>query len=145
MCLGVCMCVCIWVYVPFNNYILAAPVVPTAATPTSADACLLLQLMTCASAVVSPSSAALPSLVSVRTHLAGKSTLLSALLDFVPCSRGSIFVDGVPVRTMKRETRNRCFGVLAQTPLILRGWTVRDYMDPDVRTSNPTHKLTHDP
>ena len=56
---------------------------------------------------------------------AGKTTLASLLLRFFDPDSGTIFVDGVDLRTVRREEVRRMFGVVLQESWILGG-TLRD-------------------
>lgn len=60
---------------------------------------------------------------------AGKSTLLTALMGVVTPSRGHISIDGVPLGQIRRDVLAEMIGVLPQTPVVLRGWTVRQFLD----------------
>lgn len=61
---------------------------------------------------------------------AGKSTLLLSLLGFAPCAKGRITIDGVPVSEIDRAVLSKIVGTLPQVPLVLKGWTVRKFIDP---------------
>lgn len=61
---------------------------------------------------------------------AGKSTILLSLLDLAPITKGSICIDGVPLTRIAPEVREKIIGVLPQVPLVMKGWTVRRFLDP---------------
>lgn len=63
----------------------------------------------------------------------GKSTLLLALLNLVPTSKGEILIDGVPLRLISRDVLQNFIGVLPQFPPLRRDWTIRKFLDPEVR------------
>ncbi|KAJ1607184.1 ABC transporter-like protein [Cryptosporidium canis] len=60
----------------------------------------------------------------------GKSTFLQAILGLVPITHGRVFLDNIPIDNMDKSERDRLIGVLPQVPLILKGWTVRNILDP---------------
>ncbi|CUV04394.1 unnamed protein product [Cryptosporidium hominis] len=60
----------------------------------------------------------------------GKSTFLQAILGLVPITSGRVFLDNIPIDQMSNEDRNKLIGILPQVPLILKGWTVRNFLDP---------------
>ncbi|OII72424.1 ABC transporter [Cryptosporidium ubiquitum] len=66
----------------------------------------------------------------------GKSTFIMALFGFVPTTKGYIYLDGVPINQMPSSTKRKIVGVLPQVPLILKGWTVRDFLDPEGQRSS---------
>ncbi|KAK9173787.1 ABC transporter [Cryptosporidium meleagridis] len=66
----------------------------------------------------------------------GKSTFIMALFGFIPTTKGNIYLDGVPMNQMPSSTKRKIVGVLPQVPLILKGWTVRDFLDPEGQRSS---------
>ncbi|OII75963.1 ABC transporter family protein [Cryptosporidium andersoni] len=66
----------------------------------------------------------------------GKSTFLQSILGLVPITKGQILLDGVPINQMLPEVKRKIIGVLPQVPLILKGWTVRNFLDPDSKHSD---------
>ncbi|KAJ1607037.1 ABC transporter-like protein [Cryptosporidium canis] len=66
----------------------------------------------------------------------GKSTFIMALFGFVPTTRGHVYLDGVPINNIPASTKRKIVGVLPQVPLILKGWTVRDFLDPEGQRSS---------
>ncbi|KAF7458315.1 ABC transporter family protein [Cryptosporidium felis] len=60
----------------------------------------------------------------------GKSTLILALLGLTKYNKGQIFLDETPISTLSIKDRRKFIGVLPQTPLILKDWTIRDFLDP---------------
>ncbi|KAL7068150.1 ABC transporter family protein [Cryptosporidium serpentis] len=66
----------------------------------------------------------------------GKSTFLQSILGLVPITKGQILLDDVPINQMLPEVKRKIIGVLPQVPLILKGWTVRNFLDPDSKHSN---------
>ncbi|KAJ1607030.1 hypothetical protein OJ252_2985 [Cryptosporidium canis] len=60
----------------------------------------------------------------------GKSTLILALLGLVKYNKGQILLDETPISMLSIKERRRLIGVLPQTPLLLKGWTVRAFLDP---------------
>ncbi|OII72422.1 ABC transporter [Cryptosporidium ubiquitum] len=60
----------------------------------------------------------------------GKSTFLQAILGLVPITNGRVFLDDIPIDQMANEDRNKLIGILPQVPLILKGWTVQNFLDP---------------
>ncbi|KAK6588462.1 hypothetical protein RS030_4597 [Cryptosporidium xiaoi] len=66
----------------------------------------------------------------------GKSTFIMALFGFVPTTNGKVLLDGVPINQLPNSTRRKVVGVLPQVPLILKGWTVRDFLDPEHKHSS---------
>ncbi|CUV04396.1 unnamed protein product [Cryptosporidium hominis] len=66
----------------------------------------------------------------------GKSTFIMALFGFIPTTKGNIYLDGVPINQMPSSTKRKIVGVLPQVPLILKGWTVRDFLDPEGQRSS---------
>ncbi|OII72425.1 uncharacterized protein cubi_00420 [Cryptosporidium ubiquitum] len=60
----------------------------------------------------------------------GKSTLILALLGLVEYSKGQILLDEIPISILSIKERRRIIGVLPQMPLLLKGWTIRDFLDP---------------
>ncbi|KAH8581861.1 ABC transporter family [Cryptosporidium sp. chipmunk genotype I] len=60
----------------------------------------------------------------------GKSTFLQAILGLVPITSGRVFLDNIPIDQMGSEDRNKLIGILPQVPLILKGWTVSNFLDP---------------
>lgn len=62
----------------------------------------------------------------------GKSTLLLALLNLVPISKGNVTIDGIPISSLSRSVLNKIIGVLPQSVIIQKGWTVRKFLDPRV-------------
>lgn len=66
----------------------------------------------------------------------GKSTFIMALFGFVPTTRGHVYLDGVPINNIPSSTKRKIVGVLPQVPLILKGWTVRDFLDPEGQRSS---------
>lgn len=69
---------------------------------------------------------------SVFCCIAGKSTLLLTLLDLVPLLKGSVTIDDVSLSQIHPDLRHKVVGVLPQVPLVMRGWTVRQFLDPAV-------------
>lgn len=66
----------------------------------------------------------------------GKSTFLQAILGLVPITHGRVFLDDIPIDQMDNSDRDKLIGVLPQVPLILKGWTVRNFLDPYYKFSN---------
>ncbi|KAF7458313.1 ABC transporter family protein [Cryptosporidium felis] len=66
----------------------------------------------------------------------GKSTFIMALFGFVPTTKGHVYLDGVPINHLSPSTKRKVVGVLPQVPLILKGWTVRDFLDPEGQRSS---------
>ncbi|PFH32458.1 ABC transporter transmembrane region domain-containing protein [Besnoitia besnoiti] len=60
----------------------------------------------------------------------GKSTLLQALTGLVPCYRGAILLDGIRIDCLPKQVLKQVVGVLPQNPVVFKGMTVRDVMDP---------------
>ncbi|KAH8581894.1 ABC transporter family [Cryptosporidium sp. chipmunk genotype I] len=60
----------------------------------------------------------------------GKSTLILALLGLVKYTKGQILLDEIPISMLSIKERRRAIGVLPQIPLLLKGWTIRDFLDP---------------
>lgn len=60
----------------------------------------------------------------------GKSTLILALLGLVKYNKGQILLDETPISMLSIKERRRIIGVLPQMPLLLKGWTIRDFLDP---------------
>lgn len=60
----------------------------------------------------------------------GKSTLILALLGLVKYTKGQILLDETPISMLSIKERRRIIGVLPQIPLLLKGWTIRDFLDP---------------
>lgn len=60
----------------------------------------------------------------------GKSTLILALLGLVKYRKGQILLDDTPISMFSIKERRRIIGVLPQTPLILKGWSIRQFLDP---------------
>ncbi|OII75961.1 ABC transporter family protein [Cryptosporidium andersoni] len=66
----------------------------------------------------------------------GKSTFIMALLGLVPTTKGNIYLDGIPINQLPPATKRKLVGVLPQVPLLLKGWTVRDFLDPERQRSS---------
>lgn len=62
----------------------------------------------------------------------GKTTFLLALLNLLPATRGFIFIDNIPLQRFSPPLLKKIVGILPQFPPVLRGWTVRKFLDPEV-------------
>ncbi|KAL7065872.1 ABC transporter family protein [Cryptosporidium serpentis] len=60
----------------------------------------------------------------------GKSTFLSTLIGILPISKGRILLDGCDILTIPNHIKREIIGVLPQSPLMLNGWTFRQFLDP---------------
>ncbi|KAH8740136.1 ABC transporter with 9x transmembrande domains and 2xAAA [Cryptosporidium ryanae] len=60
----------------------------------------------------------------------GKSTFLHAILGLVPITKGDVLLDNRPINEMSPADKERLIGILPQVPLILKGWTVENFLDP---------------
>ncbi|KAK6588463.1 hypothetical protein RS030_4598 [Cryptosporidium xiaoi] len=60
----------------------------------------------------------------------GKSTLVLALLGLIEYKKGQITLDDVPISSLSTRERKDVIGILPQTPLVLKDWTIRDFLDP---------------
>ncbi|KAH7650002.1 ABC transporter with 9x transmembrande domains and 2xAAA [Cryptosporidium bovis] len=65
----------------------------------------------------------------------GKSTFLQAILGLVPITKGYVLLDNKPIHEMSPVDKERLIGILPQVPLILKGWTVENFLDPYKRFS----------
>ncbi|KAH8740139.1 hypothetical protein FG386_001800 [Cryptosporidium ryanae] len=60
----------------------------------------------------------------------GKSTLVLALLGLIEYRKGQITLDNLPISSLSVRERKEMIGILPQTPLVLKDWTLRDFLDP---------------
>lgn len=61
----------------------------------------------------------------------GKTTFLLALLNLLPATHGYIFIDNLPLHRLSPSLLKKVVGILPQFPPVLRGWTIRKFLDPD--------------
>ncbi|GIX61046.1 ABC transporter, ATP-binding protein domain containing protein [Babesia caballi] len=59
-----------------------------------------------------------------------KNALLGVLQGILPDREGSVLLGGRDLNTVPRRLLRHIIGVLPQTPVILKGWTVRRFIDP---------------
>ncbi|EEA06507.1 ABC transporter family protein [Cryptosporidium muris RN66] len=60
----------------------------------------------------------------------GKSTLILALLGLIEYINGQILLDNIPTSCLSLTERRKFIGVLPQSPILLKDWTLRDFIDP---------------
>ncbi|KAK1444648.1 ATP-binding cassette sub-family C protein [Babesia gibsoni] len=61
---------------------------------------------------------------------AGKSTLLNVMQNMVYNRMGSVLLSGTDMSNIPRNVLRHLIGVLPQLPFVLKGWTLRRFLDP---------------
>lgn len=60
----------------------------------------------------------------------GKSTLIKGILGTVTPSHGKILFNEVEICNLSRRKRREMIGIVPQTPLRVKNWSIRKYLDP---------------
>jgi ABC-type cobalamin/Fe3+-siderophores transport system ATPase subunit len=60
-----------------------------------------------------------------------------AILGFAPVTQGSICLNDIPVNKIHPSVQAKLITFLPQNPIVIKDWTVRQFLDPEVHSFLP--------